>query len=192
MTADDKFCMKHLIFLILLVLVSCSGEMGADGSSGNSNNNSSNNRNGGTNIFDDIIPDANAGFVEENGCLDGYSRITVLSNEESGSYYSCIKTTPLETDDLYSPGTGTAAGNAWGSLLSSYCRYYHGSDTCSENQIFSAFHQGKISETNRPVISASTQSVMIWRANDQGIDVLENYLNTDPDITHAYYYCCYR
>lgn len=193
MITDDKFCMKHLIFLILLALVSCSGEMGAD----SSNNNSNRNGNGGSNIFDDIIPDANAGVMQdEGGCKDGFSKVTVYSNIES--YYSCIMNNPITNPNLRIDSYGYDDYYIY-SENSFMCYRQYGLDTCKWDQLKSASIQGVINLNNTPFIADNIRPY-VAKDHRPGVAFLsdtdnsgwDNWKTTKSTITSAQEYCCYR
>ena len=173
--------MKHqsiLLLFIFLLSISCTKEAGLDGSSGNSNKS----RNGGTNIFDDIISDANADVISDNnGCISGFEKITVYSNAITTdpplkSYYSCIKTEPLTHSSFF-----TAAGYYY--IQRSECYVQSAMSTCSESQLWTAHKQGVIN-----IIGVNT----IFFGDSEPWVFDEDGATTNPSpVTSAKEYCCY-
>lgn len=177
---DDKFCMKHLILLTLLVFASCSGEMGAD-----VNKNS-------PNIFDDIIPEANAGIVDEDGgCIAGFTQFTNYSNwagEASGK--ACIKKIVITAE--YDAGLG---GIQNPDDMRSACDLI-GHTFCWNRQIVQAIAQGVIPP------SSNYRYASPWTSSSNEGLTSPSYLSTDGTIQHTIessessfpvdVYCCYR
>ena len=193
MIADDKFCMKHLIFLLLLAFVSCSGEMGEEGSS--SANNSKKPK-----AIDLVLNNANAstgliGSVEEEGCDSGLSKLKVRS--PLGEYYFCFDPTP---------GTNLA-----GRIGKTYCTKKN-LTTCFADEIYVAMAAGLISADDYPYngdrIFAAMNSHLGSAINNSGQNFTSSdYIGCDNgdcvfvDYSSSYtrdaykkadFYCCHR
>lgn len=173
--------MKHqsiLLLFIFLLSISCTKEAGLDGSSGNSNKS----RNGDTNIFDDIIPDANADVIsDDSGCISGFEKITVYSNSiattvPQKSYYSCIKTEPL-THSSFTRSVGSYYTQR------DECYAQLAMDACSQAQLWTAHKQGVINIIGVNIKHSGSAQVIFF-------DEYGDKFNSDL-VTSAKEYCCY-